>query len=518
MFRTRQAPSPTGYVHLGSVRQMLFTALIAKINNGIWYLRVEDTDQNRLVPDAVTSMLKTLEQLHLKPQEGPTLEQIGKADTVYHVYQNGTFGPYIQSQRLEIYHTYVNQLIEKGLAYWCYLTDQERDELREIKQSTRTPIDYYQANINKGITSELTLSFKMVQKLESTKPVLRYKLKRAEILECTDELMGKVSFDLSLEEDFILLKSDGFPTYHFAHVIDDQLMQTTLVIRGQEWFPSMAKHVTMFRDVFGKEPQYLHLPVILGTTGNKKLSKRDGGVNVQTDYLEQGILPEALLNYLAFLGWNPGTEQELYLEKADFQLPQEQRIQKLLSNLAVDFSLQTLTKTSARFNMDKLLWFNREYIKMMTLDEYLQLRFKEQVPEYSEHYILDKNRATTLIEDPQEAAVIDQWMAPEKELLISKQVNIEQAMVLLEQLKTVLIYDKDDLQNKSFDERVAHWDNKIKSWLADQKVEKFGPWLSTLRLALSGKKQSPSPFEIAALITEEEVARRINLVISILKS
>jgi glutamyl/glutaminyl-tRNA synthetase len=152
---------------------------------------------------------------------------------------------------------------------------------------------------------------------DGEKPVLRYKIQRNETLECVDELLGKTKFDLSLEEDFVILKSDGFPTYHLAHIVDDYLMKTSLVIRAQEWFASLPKHIIMFTEFWGQAPQYLHLPFILGETGNKKMSKRDGNVNMK-DYLNKGYLPEALVNYLAFLGWNPGTEKELYLEKGDF--------------------------------------------------------------------------------------------------------------------------------------------------------------------------------------------------------
>jgi glutamyl-tRNA synthetase len=381
-FRTRQAPSPTGYLHLGTARTILFTKLLSVVNSGSWFLRLEDTDRNRLNSGAVVPLLSALQALGLDPDEGVTLDQKGQKDEFYGIYQKGEFGPYIQSERLPIYHKHTQNLIDQKLAYWVYLSEEERNELQEIKKIDKKPINYFLRNLEKVGETEIYKSVEEGLK-DSRKPVLRYRLQRKEVIQCYDQLLGKSSFDLSLEEDFTILKSDGFPTYHLAHLVDDFLMKTTLVIRAQEWFSSLPKHVVMFQDYWGKQgevemeslngknvPDYLHLPFVLGETGNKKMSKRDGNVNMQ-DYLDRGYLPEALVNYLAFLGWNPGTEKELYLEKSDFQtLDQKARLQKLISNLAGDFSLSKLSKSAARFSTQKLDWFNREYLKMMTLEEF----------------------------------------------------------------------------------------------------------------------------------------------------
>ncbi len=317
IFRTRQAPSPTGYLHLGTARTMLFTKLIAMINDGQFYLRIEDTDQNRLQADAVTTILEALNRLGLEPDEGVTLIPSGQADDFYNVYQQGNYGPYIQSQRLAIYHQVANELIAKKLAYWSYLTASDKEELQEIKQVTKQPINYFDICSNR-FASQLFQSVEEGLK-DSQKPVLLYKIQRNSKVVCDDELLGETEFDLSLEEDFGILKSDGFPTYHLAHLVDDQLMKTSLVIRGQEWFPSYPRHKTMFLDHYGSSPKYMHITVILGEVGNKKMSKRDGNVNMKKDYLDKGYLPEALVNYLAFLGWNPGTEKEMYLSQSDFE-------------------------------------------------------------------------------------------------------------------------------------------------------------------------------------------------------
>ncbi len=321
-FRTRQAPSPTGYLHLGTTRQILFTALFANKNQGQWYLRLEDTDRNRLQSDSARKLLETLDQLHLLPKEGITLldpisddSQGGVYDEFYDIYEKGDFGPYIQSKRLDIYHEHAQNLLDKGLAYWSYLTEEDKQELLEIKKINKKAINYYKICQERFNQQKLTQSLKDGLK-DQSKPVLKYKLQRDKTIECKDELLGKTKFDLNLEEDFTILKSDGYPTYHLAHLVDDYLMKTTLVIRAQEWYPSIARHTAMFFDYWGQVPAYIHLPFILGETGNKKLSKRDGNVDMQS-YLDEGFLPEAILNYLVFLGWNPGTDKEVYLENTE---------------------------------------------------------------------------------------------------------------------------------------------------------------------------------------------------------
>jgi len=384
-FRIRQAPSPTGYLHLGTTRQILFTKLFAISQKGVYYLRLEDTDRARLQRDSAKQMLQTLQQLYLLPDEGVTLPDRFKnydnligPDDFYGIYQTGNYGPYIQSQRLAIYCHHAQNLINKRLAYWCYLSESEKQELQEIKKVTRRPINYWQVNLQKNPEERL---FQSVEEglQDPQKPVLRYRIQRQETIVCVDELLGQSEFDLSLEEDFVILKSDGYPTYHLAHLVDDYLMETSLVLRAQEWYSSIARHQTMFLDYWGAGPKYLHIPFILGETGTKKMSKRDGNVNMQ-DYLDKGYLPEAILNYLAFLGWNPGTDRELYLEPTDFRnLDQVERVNKILNNIAAEFDISKLSKAPARFNLEKLNWFNREYLKILSLREFVFLGDKNRL-------------------------------------------------------------------------------------------------------------------------------------------
>jgi glutamyl/glutaminyl-tRNA synthetase len=318
-FRTRQAPSPTGYLHLGAVRQLLFTKLLAKINNGVWFLRLEDTDRNRLQKEAFASFMKGCQTFGLLPDEGVTTEKSDQnnesGDDFYNLYQKGEYGPYIQSHRLSIYHEHLQKMIDKKLVYWSYITPEKRQEIQELKKVSKKAINWYNESLKVENITDEEIYASIEQGLnDPRKPALRYKFQRDKIITVHDELLGESKFDLNLAEDPIFLKGDGYPSYHLTHLIDDYLMKTTLVLRAQEWYPSIALHITSFNDYWGENshPKYLHVPFILGETGNNKMSKRDGNVNVDK-YFEEGYLPEALLNYLAFLGWNPGTEKEMYL-------------------------------------------------------------------------------------------------------------------------------------------------------------------------------------------------------------
>jgi glutamyl-tRNA synthetase len=530
-FRTRQAPSPTGYLHLGFLRQLLFTRLFAKINHGIYYLRLEDTDRNRLLADSAVALVQNLGAFGLSPDEGITGAQKGTKDDFYDIYQYGEFGPYIQSERLDIYHVHAQNLIDRQLAYWSYLTPNERYELQDIKKATKQPINYFKINQEKFESADL---FKSVSDglADPRKPALTYRLQRQEKVICTDLLVGETEFDLSLEEDFGILKSDGFPTYHLAHLVDDYLMKTSLVLRAQEWYPSIAKHVTMYRDYWGELPfDYLHAPFILGETGNKKMSKRDGNVNIQY-YLDQGYLPEAIINYLAFLGWNPGTDKELYLDHSDFVDIKDPvlRVQKLIDNLALDFSIEKLSKSPARFNQEKLNWFNRQYISMMSLEEYVNRSFviKNELLDFvtDENYLaynLDKNRVTTLSEIGTESDCVLNYQKPNQNDLKWKKISLEESLANLKEITPIVLnihsnflkerevltntLNKADLNDK-FLEVAFEIEADLKQWLVENQKD-TGSYLWPLRVALSGKLRSPSPFELLAILDTGEVQSRL---------
>ena len=568
MFRTRQAPSPTGYLHIGTARTVLFSKLLALVNSGIYYIRLDDTDQNRLQQDSPKILLKALAKIGLAADEGLTLEETNIKNDFYDIYQNGNLGSYIQSERLDLYHHHAQKLIDRKLAYWNYLSAEQKQELQEIKQINKQPINYFEICLEKFGEEKMFVGLK--EGLSNLlKPVLMYKLQRKNKIICHDLLLGQTEFDLNLEEDFSIIKSDSFPTYHFAHLIDDNLMQTSLVVRSQEWYPSLPKHVVMFQDYWGVVPNFIHLPFILGETGNKKMSKRDGNVNLQ-NYLDEGYLPEAIINYIAFLGWNPGTEKEMYLDKEDFlNLNQEARLAKLIDNISNDFSIDKLSKSPARFNLEKLNWFNKQYIAMLSLPEFVsiasQLEFikidysnevnsqknldtiaasSNEIVEKSIkgseekdaqlkylYWYLDQNRANLINQIGLESSCITNWQKPDFSLLMWKNSSEEQTKINLKltleyiqsvwsnasslKIKLVSTLDKyiQDANHKNqFEEDFYNlnkfWEDNLKNWIGangHQPGNIFWP----LRVSLSGKNKSPSPFELLAVLSLEEVESRI---------
>lgn len=540
-FRTRQAPSPTGYLHIGTARTMLFTALLAKAQKGEWFLRLEDTDRTRLVPNAAHNILNSLNAIGLHPDDGITLEEAGKPDEFYGVYQKGKYKPYIQSERLSIYHEHAQNMLDKKLAYWSYVTEEEKQDLLAVKKASKRPINYF-VHAEKSVYAD-----KMFQSLEDglndpLKPALRYHILREEKITCTDLLLGETTFDLSLEEDFIIIKSDGFPTYHFAHVIDDHLMDTTLVIRSQEWYPSFGKNRQMFLDYWSESPDYMHLPFILGETGNKKLSKRDMVVDLM-HYLQSGYIPEAIINYLAFLGWNPGTEQELFLNADEvIETQVESRLEKLLNNISEQFTFQTLSKSPARFNSEKLKWFNREYIKLLPIPEFIERAttlqeldiHTDSLSEWERAtFLLDHNRSYTLADPLVESSAVLNYTQPEDALITWKKLTTLESKICLkdvweqviepfyqsdsassilqqqQQLWSIAFTRRNPSQVHALFQEIAHvFELVIKDWLTTYNKD-TGSHLWPLRVSLSGKEKSPSPFELLALLPAEEVKKRI---------
>ncbi len=332
--RVRFAPSPTGYVHVGSLRTALYNFLFARHNNGKFILRIEDTDRSRYVPGAVENLLQTLQWAGLDYDEGPE--------------KDGPYGPYFQSKRLEIYHEHVKQLLEKGVAYPCFCSEERLTAMREEQAKNNLPIMY--DGHCRHIPKEEALN-----RMEKEPHVIRLKVPREGITIVDDLIRGKVSFENAVIDDQVLIKSDGYPTYHLANVVDDHLMKISHVIRGEEWLPSTPKHVLLYQ-AFGWElPQFAHLPLLLNPD-RTKLSKRQGDVAVE-DYREKGFLPQALVNFVALLGWNKGDDQEIFS----------------LEELIQFFSLERVNKAGAVFDLKKLEWMNGHYIRTIPEEEYLQL-------------------------------------------------------------------------------------------------------------------------------------------------
>lgn len=331
--RVRFAPSPTGYVHVGSLRTALYNYLFARHHNGRLVLRIEDTDQSRYVEGAVENLLEALQWAGLDYDEGPGKE--------------GAYGPYFQSGRLDIYKEHIHTLINSGQAYPCFCSAERLDKMREEQTAQNLPVMY------DGACRHIP-NAEAAARMQNEAHVIRIKIPRSGETIVQDLIRGSVHFQNNLLDDQVLIKTDGFPTYHFANVVDDHLMRISHVIRGEEWLPSTPKHLLIY-DAFGWEPpQFAHLPLLLNAD-RSKLSKRQGDVAVE-DYRNKGILPEALVNFVAMLGWNRGDDQEIFS----------------LHELIDSFTLERVNKAGAVFDADKLEWMNGQYIRSVSEEVYLK--------------------------------------------------------------------------------------------------------------------------------------------------
>jgi len=340
--RVRFAPSPTGFVHIGSLRTALYNYLFARKNHGKYILRVEDTDQSRYVEGAIEGMLRSMEWAGVNHDEGVILNK-------EHLGQRGDLGPYVQSQRLNIYKEHIKTLLENGNAYYCFCSRERLDEVREKQKAEGLTAGYdgHCRNLSKEDIEE---------KLKSGHThVIRLRLPENEDIKFADIVRGEVVMNTEDLDDQVLMKSDGFPTYHFAVVVDDHLMEITHVIRGEEWLPSTPKHVYLYEAFGWKAPQYVHLPNILNAD-RKKLSKRQGDVAVE-DFLKKGYLPEGLVNYIALVGWSPEDNQEIFSMK----------------ELEENFSLERVSKSGGVFDVNKLNWVNGHYIRESSVERITDL-------------------------------------------------------------------------------------------------------------------------------------------------
>ncbi|WP_335972960.1 glutamate--tRNA ligase [Gaetbulibacter jejuensis] len=491
--RVRFAPSPTGPLHIGGVRTALFNYLFAKKHNGTFVLRIEDTDQNRYVEGAEDYIVKSLEWCGIPFDEGP-----GK---------NEKFGPYRQSERKHLYKEYADRLIAEGKAYYAFDTADELDFHRKDHEEKGKTFIYNWHNRLK-LSNSLSLSEDEVNaKLEAGDDyVIRFKSPQDETLHLKDIIRGDIKIDTNILDDKVLFKADGMPTYHLANIVDDHLMEITHVIRGEEWLPSLALHIQLY-DAFGWEaPEFAHLPLILKPTGKGKLSKRDGDKlgfpvfplewkdpntgDVSRGYKEDGYFPEAVVNFLAFLGWNPGTEQEIFS----------------LDNLTQAFDLAKVNKAGARFDPDKTKWFNHHY--MQEQDNYdLAVTFKNSKAELSEidtQYIelaigLIKERAT-FVSDFWDLSHFFFVTPTEYDEKSAKKAWKEDSLDLMKEL--ILVIESVD------DFTVENLQTVIKGWITSNNIG-FGKVMMPLRLALVGALQGPDVFDIIYMIGKNETVQRI---------
>jgi glutamyl-tRNA synthetase len=500
--RVRFAPSPTGGLHLGGIRTVLYNYLFARQHQGDFVLRIEDTDQNRYVAGAEEYIFNCLKWCGLEPDESPV--------------HGGDYGPYRQSERKEIYRKYAEQLVEQEFAYYAFDTPEALEEMRHNFKTDANPSPQYDHNIRMKMRNSLTLPRDEVKKLldAGTKHVIRIKMPEKETVLLNDIIRGEIHFDTGIVDDKVLLKADGMPTYHLAVVVDDYLMKITHAFRGEEWLPSAPVHVLLWEYLGWKKdmPQWAHLPLILGPGG--KLSKRDAlkyGFPVfamnWTDpktgeliegFREKGFLPEAFINFLALLGWNDGTEQEIFTKK----------------DLQQKFSIERVHSGGAKFDYDKAKWFNHEWIKRLTVEDFIsqvQSFFPVTVPG-SQHgemlkkiISLVKDRCTLLTEFYNQSYFF--FKAPEQyDLNAVKPKWNEEKKKFFEDLNG-------ELQAMSIWESAFIEDGFKK--LAVTHHIKPGELQLPFRIMLVGGKFGPPVFDIAAVLGKEETIQRIQKALTV---
>jgi len=505
--RVRFAPSPTGYLHVGSLRTALYNYLFAKKNGGDFILRIEDTDRSRYVEGAVEKVISSLEWAGLFYNEGVYATKIIGDDkktvvqsiTYPNTFEVGECGPYVQSERLELYKKYAEQLVKEGKAYYCFCEPERLEEMRE-KQQKDKKAPMYDRYCLQNMTEE-----QINEKLKENCPAtIRLKVPRSEEIVFEDMVRGKVSFNTNNIDDQILLKSDGFPTYHLASVVDDHLMKITHVLRAEEWLPSTPKHILLYKAFGWDMPIFAHLPQLL-SVDKKKLSKRMGDVAVE-DYINKGYLKEAIVNFVALLGWNPG----------------EGSVQEIFSmdELIEKFDLAKVHKAGAVFDIKKLDWINAQYIKKMSVDEIYQnaliyLKQKEFYKTWAqekgagdektkEEFVkkvltIEKDRLAKFSEVGENNKFFFQEIEYDKELLRWKKNSDAETKQALETAIKVLEKISD-----------ADWTLKnLEEKLLEAAGEKRGDLLWPLRAALTGEQKSPSPFEVAWVLEKKETLSRI---------
>lgn len=490
--RVRFAPSPTGPLHIGGVRTALFNYLFAKKHGGDFLLRIEDTDQNRYVEGAEEYIIEALNWLNIPYDEGPGKE----ADC----------GPYRQSERKGLYKEYADTLIKSGNAYYAFDTAEELDAHRKDHETKGKTFIYNWHNRLK-LNNSLTISAEEAQqKIEAGEEyVIRFKSPEDETLFMNDIIRGGIQVDTNVLDDKVLFKSDGMPTYHLANIVDDHLMKITHVIRGEEWLPSMALHILLYRAFGWTAPEFAHLPLILKPTGNGKLSKRDGDKmgfpvfplewktaegDLFSGYREDGYLPEAVINMLAFLGWNPGTEQEIFS----------------LEELTHAFELERVHKAGAKFDPDKTKWFQHQYFQTVD-DEKLAEDFKNLLENKEVSTALNLTTIVSLLKE-RASFVSDLWEqgsfffeTPENyDAKASEKAFKPETSELLQEVITIL--------NSSEDFSAENLTEKVKGWITSENIN-FGKVMMPLRLALVGEMKGPDVFEIISILGKEESISRI---------
>ncbi|PPD58216.1 glutamate--tRNA ligase [Dehalogenimonas etheniformans] len=471
--RVRYAPSPTGYPHVGNIRTALFNWLFARHNAGSFIVRIEDTDQARYVPGAVEAILDGLRWLGMDWDEGPE--------------KNGAYGPYFQSQRLDRYKAAAEKLIASGHAYRCYCSSERLEQMRAAQEAAKVPTGY-----DRHCRDRCELG------PEGVTPVVRFRMPLEGRTFFHDIIRGEVAFENALLDDFVLLKSDGFPTYHLANIVDDHDMAITHVMRAEEWLSSTPKHIQLYKAMGYEPPLYAHLPMILGSD-RSKLSKRHGAVSI-IDYKNQGYLPETMVNFLALLGWSLDATTEIM------------DVKKIIEN----FSLERISKTAAIFNIEKLDWMNGSYIRSLSLDEFTDRArpfLEAGVPEaaaYDRDYV--KNALALIQERVKKLGELrDQ---PELTRFFFYQHLEYHAVDLVGKGMTTAttrqaLQSSQDRLEKLDEFDIENMENEMRPLAAELGL-KPGQLFGCLRVAVTGQSVSPPLFQTMAVLGRERTLSRIH--------
>ncbi len=472
--RTRLAPSPTGLVHIGTVRTGLFNFLYARKNGGQFILRVEDTDRTRFVEGAMENMIEVVQKLGINFDEGPVI-QSGE------VVEKGDYGPYIQSKRLDIYKNHIEELISKQAAYYCFCTTERLAELRREQMALKKPA-MYDRHCRNLSDQEIKVQ------LDSGIPrVVRQAIPLSGETVIHDLVYGDIKYEHATIDDQVLLKSDGFPTYHLAVVVDDHHMAISHVIRGEEWIPSTPKHILLYQSFGWDIPAFAHIPLILNPD-KSKLSKRQGDVAAE-EYLQKGYLPEALVNFIAFLGWNPKSEQEFFT----------------MQELIAEFSLDKINKGGAVLDINKLDWVNSHYLRNKSNAELVELAkpyWEEQgidVSKFKSDYLeaiiqLEKERLKKLSEISDRTKYFFEQPKYDAALLNWKKSTPEDA-----KQKLTLMKDFVSAADEKIFSTTESFESSLKAFIAEHEFDN-GSVLWPLRVALTGQEKSPGPFELVTTL------------------
>jgi glutamyl-tRNA synthetase len=485
LIRTRFAPSPTGYLHIGGARTAIYDWLLAKQSGGKFTLRIEDTDRNRFVPGSLEDIMESLHWLGLDWDEGPEA--------------GGDFGPYFQSERLEIYHRYAQQLIDEGKAYYCYCTPERLQQVRQAQEGAKEQVGYdrHCREISAEAQAEMA----------GMKRVIRFKTPLAGKTIVKDLLRGDLEFENNVLEDLVLIKSDGYPTYHFANVVDDHLMKVTHVLRGDEWLPSTPIHVLLYQAFGWEHPQFVHLSIFLSPDGKGKLSKRHGATSVK-EYRELGYLPEAVFNFLLLLGWNPGNDQEVISKGEALKM----------------FSLDRVNASPVRFATDKLNWYNGVYIRSLEPRDlagrclpFLQKDglLPDPCPAERFEYLVqlmplvqERLKLLTDITGWVDFFLQEEIPIPARELLIPKKSDAETALRVLEALR-------ETIAGIPVDFAIADLEAALHA-LPEKLEMKMGDVFMPLRVAVSGKTATPGMYEMLHALGKDRTLDRVGKAIGAL--